>query len=466
MPLERGESARFEQRATIAALALVGSSFLFGGQSVEPMVVQSIPQAVAVLVIAFLCVSAPRASFVPGAMPMLAIAGAALALVLIQLLPLPYGIWSALPGREVSIATLQAARIGTPWHALSLDSGATLQSALTLLPALAMLVTGLVLDRQGLRRVILAILVCASASLLLGWLQMLAGTQSALYVYGDQHERLSIGLFSNRNHQADALCLGVLMAGALLYALSPRVEILRQRGVLIASLAAALFGLGVLSTASRMGAALFIPSAIVAIVITLIDARARKITPRGLAAIAVVGLIFAALGWAGFDQLLSRFQASVDLRDTIWPDAWYLAKSAWPVGTGFGTFDQVYPPIESLAGVTPLFINAAHEDYLQLAIEGGAPALLILLAFFGWLALQLVRLARGRGGMTGWFAATGILVLLAHSATDYPLRTEALSTALAALCVVLNMAAHQTSRHPATQKRVLEPVLTTAGYSR
>jgi O-antigen ligase len=467
MPLERWESARFEQRATIAALALVGSSFLFGGQSVEPMFVQSIPQAVAVLVIVFLCISAPRASLARGAKPMLAIAGAVLALILVQLLPLPYRIWSALPGRDVAVATLQAARIGTPWHALSEDPGATVQSALTLLPALAMLLTGVMLDRQGLKRVILAILVCAGASLLLGWLQMLAGVQSALYVYGGQHERLSIGLFSNRNHQADLLCLGALMAGAVLYALSPRVEILRRRGVLIAGLVAALFGLGVLSTASRMGAALFIPAAAVTIILTLIDARARKITPRNLAAIASVAVVFAALGWAGFDQLLSRFQASVDLRDTIWPDAWYLAKNVWPVGTGFGTFDQAYPPIESLAGVTPLFINAAHEDYLQIAIEGGAPALLILLAFFGWFVLQLVRLARGRGGMTGWFAATGILVLLIHSTTDYPLRTEALSTALAALCVVLNMAAHQTSpRRTATRKRVLEPALTTAGYSR
>ena len=325
IPHERGESARFGQRATIAALALVGSSFLFGGQSVEPMFVQSIPQAVAVLAIAFVCVSAPRASLAPGAMPMLAIVGATLALVLIQLLPLPYRIWSALPGREVAVATLQAARIGTPWHALSIDPGATLQSALTLLPALAMLVTGLMLDRQGLRKVIVAILACAGVSLLLGWLQMLAGTQSALYAYGDQHERLSTGLFSNRNHQADALCLGVLMAGALLYTVSPRVEVLRQRGVLIASLAVALIGLGVLCTASRMGAALFAPSAAVTIIVTVIDARTRKITPRNLAMVAIVALVFIALGWAGFDQLLSGFQGSVVVRHTIWRVAWYLA---------------------------------------------------------------------------------------------------------------------------------------------
>lgn len=467
MPLERGDSARFEQRAAIAALALVGSSFLFGGQSVEPMFVQSIPQLVAVLVIGFLCVSASGTSLAPGARAILAIAGSVLVLILIQLIPLPYGIWSALPGREVAVAALQAARIDTPWHALSEDPGATIQSALTLLPALAMLLTCLMLDRQGLRRVMLAILIFAGVSLLLGWLQMLAGIQSALYFYGDQHDRQSIGLFSNHNHQADLLCLGTLMAGAMLFALSPRVEMLRRRGMLIAILAVALFGLGVLSTASRMGAALFIPAAAVTIILTVIDARTRKVTPPGIAAIATVTLFFAALGWAGFDQLLSRFQTPVDLRSTIWPDAWYLAKSVWPVGTGFGTFDQAYPPIESLAGVTPLFINAAHEDYLQLAIEGGAPALLIFLAFFGWFTLQIVRLARRRSGMTGWFAATGILVLLVHSAVDYPLRTEALSTAFAALCAVLNMAAQQGSpRRPVTQKRILEPVLTTAGYSR
>ena len=122
MPLERGDSARFEQRAAIAALALVGSSFLFGGQSVEPMFVQSIPQLVAVLVIGFLCVSASGTSLAPGARAILAIAGSVLVLILIQLIPLPYGIWSALPGREVAIATLQAARLGTPWHAGEMPS--------------------------------------------------------------------------------------------------------------------------------------------------------------------------------------------------------------------------------------------------------------------------------------------------------------------------------------------------------
>jgi O-antigen ligase len=198
-----------------------------------------------------------------------------------------------------------------------------------------------------------------------------------------------------------------------------------------------------------MGAMLFVPCAVLAIAVGFAEARGRRLGSRSLAFIGVAGFAAILLGWVLLDQPLARFAAE-DLRYSIWPDAWYLATSVWPVGTGFGTFSLAYQQVESLASVTPLLVNAAHDDYLQLLIEGGAPAAAIVIAFLAWFGWQVTRLARARAGMTGWFAAGGVLLLLVHSAVDYPLRTEALSAVFAALCAILNMAAHPGNRPAAT----------------
>jgi hypothetical protein len=433
-------------RALAVASGLVVLSFLFGGQSVYLTLVQAIPQLAAVLAIAWWGWTHRRGDLQPGTGPLIALAGLLAAIVAAQLLPLPYGWWTAPSDRAFAVSVMHLVDKGTPWHALSLDPSATAQSALTLLPALALLLIGLRLDRAALAWLVLVLIGCATASLLLGWLQVTAGIQSPLYVYGDPRDRLSLGLFANRNHQADALCLATLASGVALYRFGPRFRLVRERLLPSALAICAIFGLGVVSTASRTGLFLFLPCAVLTIATAWHDSRVRPVT-RGTWLIACAIVVLAlALGWAGLGQVASRLQATRDLRFVIWPDAWYLAKSVWPVGTGFGTFELAYQRIESLAGVSPLLVNAAHSDWLQLAIEGGAPAIAGAMLFLGWLVWQAIRLVRYAEGMAGWFAFAGIWVLLLHSAVDYPLRTEALSTTLVLLCVIVNAASHPAPR--------------------
>lgn len=429
-----------QERAARAAVALVAVSVLLGGQSVAPMLVQAIPQLLALVILAWLGWSARPGDFVPGAGVAFAFAAAIVVLVAVQLVPLPYGWWSALPARDALLPAMQLGDPGKPWHALSEDPSATVQSALMLLPALAMLAVGLMLDREGLKRVMLAIALCALASLAFGALQWLAGMDSPAYVYGRPEGRLALGFFSNRNHQADMLCIGLLMAGAAQFVLAPRISMVREYRLPIAGAGVLLFGLGIVFTASRTGALLFVPCAALTIAVAVRDGLTRRASSFARLSLILAPLLFVAIGWTGLAVLAERMQSFRDLRFTIWPDAWYLAQSVWPAGTGFGTFAPAYQRIESLAGVTPLLVNAAHNDYLQLLIEGGVAATLLVAAFLGWFGLRVAQLARHGRGMAGWFATAGILVLLLHSTVDYPLRTEALSTVFAALCAVLNLA--------------------------
>jgi len=436
----QSDAATDARQAGRVAAALLGSAILFGGQGVFLTFVQAVPQAIGVAALAYGAWHWRAVAATPGARAMLAIAAAILALVVVQLIPLPYALWSALPGREVGSAMLAAGPGGTPWHALSQDPQATLQSAFMLLPAAGMLAVGLMLDRTALRGLLLLVLALAALSWALGWLQMIAGIDSSLYFYGDQRELVSLGLFSNRNHQADLLCLGALSAGIALYFLAPGRDGIRRHRFAIACAAVVLFGAGVAATGSRTGGSLFVPTAVIAIALSRAEHRAgrhgrRRTLPVALAAVAII-----ATGWLLLGQPFARLGANDDLRYVIWPDAWYLARSLWPVGGGLGTFVPSYQQVESLGSVTPLLINAAHDDYLQLLIEGGAAALAVMLAFFIWLGVQARRIARAPAGRAGWFALAGVALLLIHSAVDYPLRTEALSTVFVLLCLVVNAA--------------------------
>jgi O-antigen ligase len=427
--------------ARMAAL-LLASAVLFGGQSVFLTFVQAIPQALGVIALAFGALHWRTLVATAGARAMLALAGATLALIVIQLVPLPYALWSALPGRAVGVAMLAAGPGGKPWHPLSQDPQATLQSAFMLLPATGMLVVGLMLDRAALRGLLLLLLALATLSLLFGWLQLIAGIDSSLYFYGDQRVLVSTGLFSNRNHQADLLSLGALAAGIALYFLAPTQERLRRHQFALACAAVILFGAGVAATGSRMGASLFVPGAVIAIALSLADRRPGRRVRHRLPLVALAAIVTIAIGWLLVGQPFERLSANQDLRYAIWPDAWYLARSLWPYGSGFGTFALAYQQVEGLGHVTPLLVNAAHDDYLQLLIEGGAAALALVAALLVWLGLQVRRLLRAPSGRAGWFALAGLTLLLIHSAVDYPLRTEGLSTIFILLCLVLNSASH------------------------
>src|SRR3569623_344451 len=136
------EAAIGTRGATRLAVLLLTCAVLFGGQSVFLTFVQAIPQEIGVVALAYGAWHWRAVIAAPGARAMLAIAAAAVALVVAQLVPLPFAWWAALPGRDVAVAMLSAGPGGTPWHALSQDPQATLQSAFMLLPAAGMLTVG------------------------------------------------------------------------------------------------------------------------------------------------------------------------------------------------------------------------------------------------------------------------------------------------------------------------------------
>jgi hypothetical protein len=96
----------------------------------------------------------------------------------------------------------------------------------------------------------------------------------------------------------------------------------------------------------------------------------------------------------------------------------------WSLGSGFGTFTLIYPSYEVRTGIFDEFVNHAHNDYLELILEGGIIFLVVLVLYVIALLLKLIF---GRIGNQQKVAFLGIVFLLLHSLVDFPLRTMAMA---------------------------------------
>lgn len=427
------ERGQFFGTAAFFALAL-----LAGGLGPHAALVEGLIQAAAFVLLVSVALSRPTWSGSPGK----GVAGAAtiillaLAIGLLQLIPLTASTWQRLPGREPIFDILSGVGADAAARPLSVAPDDTRLVIQSWLPAIAMFFATML--RPPRERATLAMLAIATAgvSALLGLVQLSLGDGSLLPYAGAQQGRFP-GLFANVNHQALFLACAV----ALVPAVAP-ADAKRRRAWLLA--AGGLLLLGALITSSRAGLALFA----VAIAVALI--RLAKPTGGGVArrrlplvALALAGavavLLVAGLSYRG-EMMSARFSGSAeDARFTFWVTTWRAIMATWPFGTGLGTFESAYQIFEPLENVGEFIVNHAHNDYLEFVLETGAAGLVLIVAFGVWLTRRGVAARRfdpadRRMAMSGLTVAA--LVLL-HSVVDYPLRTQAIGCLFAFACGTL-----------------------------
>lgn len=98
----------------------------------------------------------------------------------------------------------------------------------------------------------------------------------------------------------------------------------------------------------------------------------------------------------------------------------------------------MYEPVGQLS---PHYMNQAHNDLLQLAIEGGVPALAVLFAGLGWFCSASWRLwhSTDRGAQRATvYLGCSIGLWFAASLVDYPLRTPFAAMIVALLTAELS----------------------------
>ncbi len=214
--------------------------------------------------------------------------------------------------------------------------------------------------------------------------------------------------------------------------------------------------LAIISTGSRMGLALCLLGSLGGV--AAYKAAGWRLLPARpvfrLAMASAVVLALAAVGLAaarsGALERLAHTNRVSETRVAMLEPLLATARAFMPFGSGFGSFDSVFRRFEPNSLLSTIYMNQAHNEPMQLAIEGGLPALLLLAAFAGWWLWSAVKLAcrrepsGGKALTVGWIAATAIL--MASSLVDYPLRTPLLSAVFAVACVEI-----------AARKRIAEP---------
>jgi O-antigen ligase len=127
---------------------------------------------------------------------------------------------------------------------------------------------------------------------------------------------------------------------------------------------------------------------------------------------------------------LSRFANGRDFRYELWQDTQFAIAQYWPFGSGVGSFKPVFVAAERLEVVDPSEPVRAHNDFLELALEGGIFGLVMLAlacALIGWLLWRALRLRNAETRPQIVFAATVFLVVALHSVVDYPVRSMSLA---------------------------------------
>lgn len=364
-----------------------------------------------------------------------------LCLILCQLIPLPANIWRALPGREPTVAVYDAIGWRDAWHALSLTPDATWLALIGGLPAIASFFLASSCSNDNVRLLLRVFVIIAVASAVLGIIQFGVGPDGPLYLFQTDHRGSGVGVFVNRNHQATYLLAAMIMAAVPgLFANRSGQGNMPRRGGVILILIALLLAAGVLATTSRTGIVLLPVAVILAACVAQVGGAASKILPRVLIATAIAGA--AVLPTAIVQQTLNRFStAADDERQQYWSNTLVAIDQSSPAGTGFGSFRSVYPTVEPLEQVTVQRVNNAHNDYLELALEGGAVGLVLL-----GLAVALIVLAvvfgMGKDASPArrslCLACGGaFIILMAYSVVDYPLHMTSIMVLAAMLLGLL-----------------------------
>lgn len=375
-------------------------------------------------------------------------------LVVIQIVPLPPAVWQGLPGRHELTELDSVLGFEGVWRPLSLAPmrswnvlGSLIVPAAGLLLAIALRATS--------RELLQVVASLGVLNAILGLLQVVAGPSSALYFYEITNRGSPVGIFANENHAAIFAACSLLIVASL--ELRARKFPGRNWERLVYAASFFLILMGALVGGSRAGFAAVIGAMVVSIAMIVLSPRSRKRgsnAPRvrqwvdGYSRLVLLFPIIIVLLTAGafmalnrtpaFRDILSRDSFN-DLRWSLWPVISQILKTHWLLGSGFGSFEQVYKVFEPSELLMPRYVNQAHNDWAQLIIEGGVLAGGLLAWLIVWISKAVITLSsKSRTRIMSLFWMSIFTIVGVASMVDYPLRAPVFQLVMVWLLIALS----------------------------
>lgn len=430
----RSSRARSPSIACILLGMLLATLWVAGGASRGDELGQVVVRAIAWLLLLIAIVFGER--------PALRLAGPArwflflaIGLSLVQLIPLPPGLWQLLPGRSVVSEAALVSGQPQPWRPLSIVPGATLNAAASLIIPFTILVLATAMkpiERAYLPHMLLALI---GSSLFIGLLQIIGAGFDNPFV-NDTPGQIS-GVFANRNHFALFLSLGCLIAPIWALADSRQLVWRLPLGVGLTIWMV----LTILATGSRAGLLLTVLALVMAAfhlrrhvkrVMTRYPRWVVFVLAGGFAAIAATFLAISVL--ANRAQSISRLftdDVGQDMRARGLPIVLRMIREYFPFGTGLGSFDPMFRMHEPMSLLKLTYFNHVHNDFLEIVLDAGLPGLILLTTVVGWTAYAGFRAWRKASGRREAFddqglarlGASMLVLIYIASIFDYPART-------------------------------------------
>lgn len=443
------ETARFG-----VFVVLIAACFLMGGSSRIDILSLIVLQPLAVACAAGFVLIPGFIDWERVRWPLLLLCALSL-LMVAQLVPLPPQIWSALPGHADYARALAQEGIAIGWRPLSMTPDNTLAGLAGLVVPAAVLIGVAALPGERVRQILPVLIGFIVLGMLLALLQVTGGEGSPFFTYQITNRGSPVGLMANRNHQAlllsAALPMIALWAGQT--ARDPILQKVRYGvGVALVLLILPLIA----ATGSRAGLLLGLIGLSFAwfqVRGDLVAAGRANKAGQWLARLLALIPVVLGLGTVAVVFLLSRSEAierllgsdiAQDMRAQAFPVVRQMTEDFFPTGAGFGTFDPTFRAYEPAAMLGTTYLNHAHNDLLETVFEGGIPALLLLLVSLGWLAAKGVTAVRAPiTDRRTPFARLGLAMMLlplASSLVDYPLRTPLWAALFALGCAWLGQA--------------------------
>ena len=168
----------------------------------------------------------------------------------------------------------------------------------------------------------------------------------------------------------------------------------------------------------------------------------------------------------GLAPVLDRFALKDPLSDGRWEiytGTLQAVGAFFPLGSGAGTFQEVFPRFHPSGLVVNNTINQAHNDYLEWLMEGGLLAAALMVVLLGVYCRQWFRVWARDAWSTFRFIQVGagiaVLLMLLHGFTDFNLHIPANAIFFAFLAAVFfhresPSAGAERSKPETTQRRI------------
>ncbi|MER8680383.1 O-antigen ligase family protein [Mesorhizobium sp. M1405] len=338
----------------------------------------------------------------------------AVALVILQIVPLPAAMFKGLRP-ELLLADPWLGE--TRFRFVSVGVGRTIECLMYLAASAAFFLSVLRLRTEQVQALLPFFFMGVICNGLAGAIQYSLSDDIA--INGLLPFTIYAGLFANQNHFS-----------ALLFVSIPFVVYygLFRGNLLSGSLGLVALLLLLLAAGSRAG--VLIGLAITVLSIIFLSSRSRA---SGFGVLAIfIGLSVYTIGvWTKIETEVvdPAFGRGEFARTTIEG-----IKDNWVTGIGFGNFQKAYQIYENEGMIFSKYVNHAHNDYLEIAFEGGVLAALLMALYFVLLFVSFARIRRDPLQKAAFLAVSFLLI---HSLVDYPLRTEALAMTFAFMNAII-----------------------------